>query len=959
MYARPLLLAGTPALIAVLIALVAHGTSRSAHTSGISAPEVRRAAASGVSKRADSLTAGPLGERGRLTVRSSELITPHSGETQTKHDADASPARLFGAPMPTPSLIFDGISNYDNINAYGMVFLPPDMNGDVGPNHYVQVANALVKIFDKNGNTVSGPFRLSSLFSGLGTVCSTRDDGLPTVLYDPLADRWMLSQYCNAFPPFRQMIAVSKTGDPTGEYFVYEFVMPNIRINDFARFGVWPDGYYMSTEEFLGSDYAGQGMFAFEREKMLKGDPTASYIYFSRRSLSAERLGNILPSDLDGLRPPPAGAPNVFASYSATEYGEAADALRLFDLHADWADPFASTFTERPESPIAVAAFDPTSPPGRADIAQPPPGEMLDSNSDRLNSRLAYRNFGTSESLIVDQTVRMSPGGTYRAGVRIHELRRSGGNYTVNVDSTLGTADASRWIGSAAQDGHGNIAFGYSYGSENKKPAILYSGRLTGDPAGSFREEGSLAVGTGVQKAYGFRWGDWSSMSVDPSDDCTFWQTGEYFTQQSQDFSDFTWLTRIGRYKFDECTAAPRSWLTGTVLRADNGAPISGALIRADLYSRSSAADGNYGSMMMLPGSYSVAASAPGFRTRTVTMSIADGESRTLDFALEPIAVFSEPQLNISAESCGISNAPDPGEAVTIDLTLTNSGNAPVQNLVATLLAGGGVTLPGAAQAFGPMPVGGPAVTRPFTFTVSPTLVCGEMIEMTFHLQDGSNDLGSITVSMRTGTPKVAFTQNFDRTQQSTLPPRWTRSETHATEFETPGERNWHVSLARGTNGTRSAYARDIQYVGVNEMTSPVFLIGTPSAKLSFRNWYELETTFLRNRLYDGSVLEIKIGNSDWEDIIAAGGVFESGGYDGTIDTCCQNPLGGRPGWSGRSGIEQTSQFIDSVVRLPAAAAGQMVQLRWRLGTDIGTFREGQYIDDIAVTDGYVCGCTN
>ncbi len=140
-------------------------------------------------------------------------------------------------------------------------------------------------------------------------------------------------------------------------------------------------------------------------------------------------------------------------------------------------------------------------------------------------------------------------------------------------------------------------------------------------------------------------------------------------------------------------------------------------------------------------------------------------------------------------------------------------------------------------------------------------------------------------------------------------------------------------------------------------MVTPVFRVNTANARLSFQNWYELETTFLRNRLYDGSVLEIKIGNASWQDIIAAGGTFESGGYDGVIDSCCSNPLAGQMGWSGRSGPNQTSEFITTAVRLPAAAAGQLVQLRWRIGTDIGTFREGQYIDDLEVTDGYVCGC--
>ena len=368
----------------------------------ISMPEFRRAAAFAVSAEARSFSR-QTAERGVSANRSYKVIettsprSPNSGSLRPG-DVDGRPAQTSAVPMPAPSLSFDGLANYDNITAYNLLIMPPDMTGDVGPDHYVQVVNSLVRVFDKAGGPLTAPFKMSQLFAPLGTACSTRNDGLPITLYDPLADRWLLSQYCNNFPPFRQMIAVSKTGDPTGAYFVYEFVMPNNRINDFPKFGVWPDAYYMATEEFLGSDYYGAGMFAFDRSKLIAGDPSAGFVYFSRQGNSVNRRSNLLPSDLDGLRPPPAGAPNVFVSYTASEYGDAQDAIRLFEFRANFADPLASTFTERPESPIAVAAFDPTSPDGRADITQPAPGERLDSNSDRINYRVAYRNHGGQES---------------------------------------------------------------------------------------------------------------------------------------------------------------------------------------------------------------------------------------------------------------------------------------------------------------------------------------------------------------------------------------------------------------------------------------------------------------------------------------------------------------------------------------------------------------------------------
>jgi len=865
---------------------------------------------------------------------------------------DGAIARSSLLNMPAPSLSFDGLTNYDNIDAFNLLIIPPDMNGDVGPAHYVQTANALVRIFSKSGQALTPPFKMSSLFAPLNTICSTRDDGLPIVLYDPLADRWLLSQYCTAFPPFRQLVAVSKTGDPAGQYHIYEFVMPNVRIHDFVKFAVWPDGYYMSSEEFIGADFSGHGLFAFDRQKMLNGDPTAGFVYFNRPlpAVSSVRKGNFLPADLDGLRPPPVGTPNLFVTYLADEYGDAFDGLRLFEFRANFADPLSSTFVERPESPWEVAEFDPTSPPDRTDIAQPPPGERLDSNSDRLSYRLAYRNLGTSESLVVAKTVRVASD-PYRAGVRVYEIKRNGvGPYSVTEQSTIGTTDASRWIGAAAQDHQGNIAVGYNFASEQKRPSILYSGKLATEPTGTFRNEATLVEGSGVQKAFGWRWGDYTGLVVDPVDDCTFWQTGEYYSIESETFSDFTWLSRIGRFKFDECTPAPSARVLGVVTRADSSLPINDVLITASAYSRRTDQAGAYGSLAVVPGTYSVTASKAGFRSETVSVTVVNGEARTLNFSLQPIPEFASPVLAISSENCGTNGSPDPGESVSFSLAISNSGLAPTQNLIATLQNTGGVTAASAPQNYGTMPVGGQAVTRTFSFTVAPTVACGNEIVLSFRLQDGAADVGNLTVNLRTGKPRIAFAESFDRTPQAALPVRWFRSAQD-------GGVNWTVSAKRSQTGLKSAFSPDPLQFGQNEMQTPVFAITTTTGKLSFRNWYEFETTFLRNRLYDGSLLEIKIGDGQWQDIIAAGGLFETGGYDGTLDSCCQNPLGGRQGWSGRSGPNQTSEFITTSVRLPQAAAMQRVQLRFRVGTDIGGFREGQYIDNFEVTDGYVCGC--
>ncbi len=859
-------------------------------------------------------------------------------------------ASEFGIPMPEPQLSFRGLENLDNGLIYNLLFLPPDMTGDIGPGHYVQAVNSLFRVFNRSGDPVSPPLRLSTLFAPLNTVCSTRFDGLPNVLYDPLADRWLISQVCSAFPPFRQLIAVSKTGDPTGEFFAYEFIMPNVRINDFPKFGVWHDGYYMATDEFLGSNYVGSGMFAFDRAKMLAGDPTARYVYFSQSDPASFRRRGMLPSDLDGLRPPPENAPNTFASFMADEYGDPVDAILLYDFRPDFENPLASTFTERAESPILVPLFDPTSPPGRPDIEQPPPGERLDSQSDRLAHRLAYRNNGTHESLVFNQTIRMTPPEqTYRAGVRLYEFRRIADQYSLHISETAGDPTMSRWIGSAAQDHQGNLAVGYNEGSEKKRISIVYTGRVTSDPPGTLRTENTLIEGTGVQKAFGWRWGEYSGMSVDPVDDCTFWLTNAYYTLESEEFSDFGWLTQIGTFRFEKCQNAPRGLIAGSVTDISTGLPIHGAKIKVDAFSRSTSSSGTYGPLMALPGNYTATASADGYRSVTRNIVLPVG-SISEDFALEPIPVAVETGNSIIGESCTINNTPEPGETVSIEISLRNEGMRNAVELTGELLNNDDITAISGMQNYGSLSVNSPPVTRTHTFRVNSGTVCGSLVTLRMRIREESEEIGSVEIQFRSGVPVSAFTENFDGPTAPGLPAGWTTSTTANHQL-------WRTSMDRRESEPNSAFSPAPIQMGVNELVSPVFNVATPTAELSFRNWYELETTFLRNRLYDGSVLEIKQNDGEWQDIITAGGTFLSGGYDGTIDTCCSNPLGGREGWSGRSGTGETSVWIDSKVRLPASATGSAVRLRWRIGTDIGTFREGQYIDNIAVTDGFACTC--
>jgi hypothetical protein len=714
--------------------------------------------------------------------------------------ATEAPDPVFGGG---PLLSFDALSSQDNFSAFGFRVSPPDTNMDVGPNHVVETTNLLVRVFSKTGAPLTAPFKMSSLFTPLGGICSTDDDGDPIVLYDPLADRWLISQFAFTAittPPYHQCVAISRTGDPTGTYFLYDFVVPNAEFNDYPKFGVWPDAYYMTVNQFLnGGGFDGTGAYAFDRARMLVGDPGAGFVYFNLNLAShPEGIGGMLPSDVDGLRPPAPGAPNTFAYFVATEFGDALDGLRLFDFHVDFAVPGSSTFVERPESPVAVAAFNPLSPAGRDDILQPPPAgaaAALDSISDRLMHRLQYRAFGGHESLVTNHTVNITGGttpATYRAGIRYYELRRQGGGWTVHEQGTFSPDTDSRWMGSAATDNGGNLAVGYSVASTATFPSIRYAGRLASDPPGSLAQgEQTLVAGSGVQTSAGSRWGDYSMMAVDPADDCTFWYTTEYYTAASQATSTVGWLTRIGSFRFaaGQCTTPARGTLEGTVTSCITRQPIENALVQtANGFADGTDAAGSY-SMSVAPDSYTVTASAFGYAPSVVSgVVVAAGGTTTQDFCLNPAP-------DLVFDSAAVSGGNGNGviefnECNDLAVNVKNIGFAAASALSATLSSSTpGVTV---AQPNSPYPdvlPGGTAGNSvPFEVSTSSAFVCGTPIDFVLTLSfSGGTDAVSFTVPTCTQAVTVSGSLAAGDPQQTGRLNRFTPAGSCAAPEACPG----------------------------------------------------------------------------------------------------------------------------------------------------------------------------
>jgi hypothetical protein len=473
----------------------------------------------------------------------------------------SSKARAGVSPeIAAPSVNFEGIPAEANIPILGGIPIPPDPVGDVGPNHYVEMVNTAWAVFSKTGTLLLGPLSLASIWAGFEVPDCADNSGDPIVLHDQLADRWILTQFTTLGPTYYNCVAVSTGPNPTGSYFRYAF-STGVNFPDYPKYGVWPNAYFLTTREFAPDDsFAGIGVYALERRKMINGNPAAravSVLVGPATGAPAYLTGDgWLPSDLDGGRRPPAGSPNYVVGTQDDEgpYGAPFDAINVFRFFVSFGPTPTASFAGPTVVPVAEFDSDyPCVPPGsRNCIPQPGTNQRLDilSYRQRPTWRLAYRNFGTYESLVTSQSVEARPG---IAGMRWYELRRPGDQPVVWQQGTYAPDDGvNRWMGSIAQDKKGNMALGYSVSNgTNVFPGIRYTGRLRGDPANTMPQGEAVVVNGGGSQTDPFaRWGDYTSMNVDPSDDCRLWYVNEYYDTTSAR----GWNTRIAAVRMPGCS---------------------------------------------------------------------------------------------------------------------------------------------------------------------------------------------------------------------------------------------------------------------------------------------------------------------------------------------------------------------------------------------------------------------
>jgi hypothetical protein len=707
--------------------------------------------------------------------------TPQGGFMQTLLGS------VLSAPTPT-GLSFDGVG----VGLAGFVPSgnPPDTNGRVGAKQYVQWNNSSFAVFNKTtGALLFGPAAGNTLFQSLGGDCATHNDGDPVVSFDILAGRWVISQFVvGGSPDFsHQCVAVSQTEDATGEYYLYDFVTDSQNFVDYPKTGVWPDGYYMSGHVFnaSGTAFLAGRIFVFERDQMLKGLPA--------RQLQADlkKYGNkpqygFLPSDLDSLTPPPPGE----AAFVIGPHPTSVNRLTSARVAVTWGGSPRIRLTEdliKETWGIAPCVSDTDAGDHLDCVPQPAPAaptDYLDNLSFHLMYRLAYRNFGgnpVQESLVGNVTV---PGASGRppahGAIRWYEFRNAGSSSTtptVFQASTYDPDNAYRWMGSIAMDKDHNMALGYSKSSLSVIPSIFITGRLGTDPLNTLGAEAQVQAGAGVQKVTngsnpGNRWGDYSAMTLDPVDQCTFYYTNEYL----QTDGAFNWSTRIASFKFGACDPAqPWGTLTGTITSSPSGATLSDVVVTlSNGYAGATNGDGVY-SFLVPPGTYTATAADADRNCTSAspanpTVNITSGGTTIQNFTMAGTSNLQENGVTIDGN--GIINRDD---CVNLNIELKNNGCANATGISSTLTTTTpGVTVVQGSSNYPDMPIDATGTnSTPFQIQTASNFACGTEVELDLNLTfpNGSKTI-HITLPTCTGGADQTIPANVLDANDPTQPDR-------------------------------------------------------------------------------------------------------------------------------------------------------------------------------------------
>jgi len=833
-------------------------------------------------------------------------------------------SRNGGRVSPDPDLNFAGIGNVNGV-------LPPDTEGAVGPNNYVQVVNLSFAVFDKSGNMISGPSNTNTLFSNAGGACASDNSGDAIFLYDEHADRWVLTQFAVSSGQ-AVCFAVSTTSDPTGTFYLYQ--LNTQRFPDYYKLGVWPDpdnnAYFMGTNTGYGGQY---DIYAIDRAGLLAGTTPRPAQYFQ------DHPNLLMPADLDGDNLPPAGSPGIF--YTFRDGGEdyfdnpPTDSLDIWEFDVDWDTPSNSTFAMTQSfTPPEFTDFNWTICGFFESNCLPQPGTTvkLDSGSWWPMQRLQYRNFGPYQTLVGTWTVDVDGNGDH-AGLRWFELRRTGtGAWSIEKQGTHAPDGVQRWEASTALDGSGNMAIGFSVvsASDTIYPSIRYATRPR--DAAAFDAEKTLIDGSGYQTSSYYRWGDYASMEVDPVDDCTFWFTTEYVATSGE----APWETRIGTFKLPECSGdLGLSIIPGTqsVCASANSTSYSVKLSSPfNATTNLSVSDCPAGatctfstnpvvapadtSTLDVSGLSGVAMGSYGM-TITATDSADPGTSRSFTAGLDlyqaaPAApVLSSPADGAQNQETSIQlQWNDAADAASYHLQVADEASFSSPFVDIDSLSSTSYTLAGLSS------------NTTYYWRLSADNACGIgtfSAAFSFKTAPAPGDCsdGSSTV--------VHFSEDFESGIGL-----WTHSGT--------GD-SWAIGQDSAHGGLSSIHADDPDAVSDQYLVSPPITLSdaADSAALIFYSKQEIEDS--SSGCYDGAMVEISTDEgATWNQLTP---VVDP--YDGPISSSYSNPAADMDAWCG-----DPEDWTKSVIML-SAYSGQTIRLRYRMTSDSSIGHEGIYLDDLSV----------
>lgn len=813
-----------------------------------------------------------------------------------------------------------------NIEGIGFTAVhPSDSTGAIGQDHYIQMVNSSTgsrfAIYNRNGDLVQGPNLLQSLGSG---NCAN-GAGDPIVLYDQLANRWFMSEFNTVSAQHPVCLYISQTADPLGSWYVYEFNMPNFP--DYPKYGLWGNAYLGTANEATGQSVP--AVYAFEREKMLTGEP-ANFIRLEATRLLGFGFQALTPADLDGDFLPPDPSTALYMrhrddeAHNINNNNSGTDFLEIWSLSINFESPNSSSLQKIADIPVPEFDSAMCGLSNFSCVPQPGTSTKLDPIREVIMPRLQYMNHQTHESLVGNMVTDLN--GNHQHGIFWFELRRvNQGAWALYQSGTFGDTADHRWMGSIGMDVNQNIALVYNVSGDNTFPSLRYTGRLATDPLGTLPNQETV-IGAGAVANPSIRYGDYSSLTLDPTDGCTFWATGQYNPASA-------WSTRIATFKFPSCQDSLKFFLspTGNPLEYLEGEPIGiPALISADdgfteTVTISAILNGNSASLPVTPNQVNpsstpstVTAQAQPLTSGTYSATLtATSQSQTLfttiDFTVVPTLSVTTVPLEPQNGQTLVERAPilswatvDGATSYRVQLSTSPTFDTLVYEADAALTA----SYPLSDEL---------DFDQVYYWRVRPenNFSQGEWATAQFRTKPAAG------LCQAADAPVMILTHEFESGLGS-----WTTEENKG---------GWVISSTRPFTGSFSAMAGAPASTSSQKLISPQLTLAptADSRWLSFMLWRDLEGT--SSTCNDGLILEIG-QNGVWEPIEA--GSIISNNYDFPLDDF-GNVLEGNSAWCGTQ--DWTKTLID------LSSYSKNIQIRWHLATDQSVGREGAYIDSVEI----------